>query len=340
MDHRLARLDWDSLKAVVAVGRLQSFRRAAEELGTSYQTVSRTIARLEDVLGFLIFHREPEGARLTNEGRRIWESILGAEQSVTDVLRVAELSGKESGQIHLAVTEGIGAFWLTPKIASYVLETPDVFVKMDAAMKSVDVMRFEADIAIQLQAPARPDLVVKVLGYLHLCFFASKDYIARHGTMDRFTDLARHYVVEQQTDQLGGYGLDELFGAGATQRMVKIRTNFSSAHYWAVTKGAGIGLLPSYARMIGGDVEYLPVPDWRMKVPIYMTAHRDITQSSRHRAFMDALTEWFSPNIYPWFREEFVSPDALERTRINVDMREYFQGFVARQGGRLPIRKV
>lgn len=331
MSHKLGNADWDTVRIFLAVSRSKSFRKASSEVGATAATVTRTIERLEDLLGFRLFYRDVDGVSLTTEGRRVIKSAEEVERTIYDLWRIAEgASGSQSGPIRLAVTEGLGTFWLMPPLAQYIEANKDVRVELQAAMKSVDVLRFEADISIQFQEPTNPDLIVRRLGNLFLTFFASEDYVRRNGMLRRFEDLTQHKVVEQETDQLNDYGLDDLFGPGSTDRMVRIKTNFSSAHYWAVAKGAGIGLLPNYARLIGGRVVYMPT-GWSMRVPIYMACHPEISKSARHRKFMNWLVERFSGDIYPWFSSQFIQPPELESGKFTVDLSEYFDGFVPTQ---------
>ncbi|MDP3522959.1 MAG: LysR family transcriptional regulator, partial [Hoeflea sp.] len=246
MEHQWRNADWNSIRVFLAVARLLSFRKAAEELGISVNTARRTISRLEDQLGYPLLFRESEGARLTDEGRRVVLAAREVENSVSDMWRVAALAEREaSGPIRLAITEGLGSFWLTPRIVDYINETGGQNrIELQCAMRSVDVLRMEADISVQLEKPNRPELKVKRLGYLHLKPFASTSYLEKFGRPKSVADMVNHRVVEQQTDQLRGYGLDRIFGPQIADRMVRMKTNFSSAHYWAIAKGAGIGLMP------------------------------------------------------------------------------------------------
>lgn len=329
MHHKLSNADWDSIRTFLAVKRSQSFRGASQELGSASATISRTIDRLEDILGFPLFTREADGVKLTAEGRRLVQAAEDVEKSVLDLWRSASVASQTmAGSIRLAVTEGLGTFWLMPPLASYIQENPKVHIELQAAMKSVDVLRFEADISIQFTEPTSKDLVVEQIGWLHLTWFASDNYVARRGLCTRYEDLPDHHIVEQETDQLKSYGLDNLFGPGSTDRMVRLKTNFSSAHYWAVAKGVGIGLLPNYSQLIGARVIYMPT-GWVYPVKIFMAAHPDIARSSRHRHFMDWIRRAFSADRYPWFGKDFIPPDELISLPLPHEMIEYFNGFVA-----------
>ncbi|WP_052161073.1 LysR family transcriptional regulator [Hoeflea sp. BAL378] len=331
MEHQWRNADWNSIRVFLAVARLYSFRKAAEELGISVNTARRTISRLEDQLGYPLLYRESEGARLTDEGRRVVLAARDVESSVSDMWRVAALAEREaSGPIRLAITEGLGSFWLTPRIVDYINETgAQNRIELQCAMRSVDVLRMEADISVQLEKPNRPELIVKRLGYLHLKPFASLSYLEKFGRPKTVADMVNHRVVEQQTDQLRGYELDKIFGPQIADRMVRMKTNFSSAHYWAIAKGAGIGLMPSYARAIGGDVEHIDL-GFDFRVDIWLATHPEVAKSARHRAFIDFLTDSFDERKFPWFGPDSLSPEEIEERFSRKDLQSYFEGFTAR----------
>lgn len=331
MEHQWRNADWNSIRVFLAVARLQSFRKAAEELGMSVNTVRRTISRLEDQLSYPLLYRESEGVRLTDEGRRVVLAARDVENSVSDMWRVAAMAERDAnGPIRLAITEGLGSFWLTPRIVEHMNDTgAQNRIELQCAMRSVDVLRMEADISVQLERPNRPELKVKRLGYLHLKPFASTAYLERFGRPKGVADMIRHRVVEQQTDQLSGYGLDKIFGAEIADRMVRMKTNFSSAHYWAVAKGAGIGLMPNYARAIGGDVEHVDL-GFDFRVEIWLATHPEVTKSARHRDFIAFLSDSFDDRKYPWFGPDTMTPEQIEQQFTRDDLRSYFEGFTAK----------
>lgn len=331
MEHQWRNADWNSIRVFLAVARLNSFRKAADELGMSVNTARRTISRLEDQLHYSLLFRESEGVRLTDEGRRVVLAARDVESSVSDMWRVAAMAERETnGPIRLAITEGLGSFWLTPLIVDHMnLTGAQNRIELQCAMRSVDVLRMEADISVQLERPNRPELVVKRLGYLHLLPFASSSYLEKFGRPKNVADMVNHRVVEQQTDQLRGYELDKIFGPQIADRMVRMKTNFSSAHYWAIAKGAGIGLMPNYARAIGGDVEHINL-GFDFRVEIWLATHSQVSKSARHRGFIDFLTESFDDRKYPWFGPKTMTPEEVETQFSREDLQSYFEGFTAR----------
>ncbi|MBO0662483.1 LysR family transcriptional regulator [Jiella sp. MQZ9-1] len=328
MEHPWRGVDWDSVRIFLLVDRHRSFRAASDALGIGVNTVRNAIGRLEDQLGYKLFYRDVGGVRLTAEGRRVISSAREVEQSMSDMWRVAQTSATtRAGPIYLAITEGLGSFWLTPRLTEFMESDDgrDVQINLQCAMRSVDVLRLEADISVQLTEPSAPELIKRRLGYLHTIPFASRSYLEKYGTPRTIADLINHRLVVQQTEQLQHIDFSAVFGIDLGERIVKLNTNFASAHYWAIAKGAGIGLLPNYAIAIGADVVPVDI-DLVFRVDIWMSLHPEVRKTARHRAFIDWLADSFSDRRFPWFGESFMPPSAITEHFSQSDLATYFRG--------------
>ena len=60
------------------------------------------------------------------------------------------------GEVKLGVTEGLGTFWLAPRLVEFQRAHPTLLVDLSCAMRSADVLRLEADAAVQLTKPTNP----------------------------------------------------------------------------------------------------------------------------------------------------------------------------------------
>jgi DNA-binding transcriptional LysR family regulator len=337
VEHPWRNVDWDSVRVLLAVAEAGSFRKAADELGIAINTARRIVLRLEDQVGFPLLYRVAEGVSLTPEGRRVIVDARDVEASVNNMWRIASAAASmASGPIRLAITEGLGTFWLIPRLVEF-LEGADSRVDLQCAMRSVDVMRLEADFSIQLVRPTNPELIVKRLGYLHLIPFGSREYLERYGRPTTAADLVNHRIVEQQTDQLSGYGLERVFGPELARRMVSLKTNFSSAHYWAVMKGGGLGLLPNYAPLIGGRVDHVDI-GLVFRPEIWLSTHPEMLKSPRHKAFHDWLIACFDNAEFPWFGERLMTPPEIGASFDRAKLANYFSGFVAPPLETPPVR--
>ena len=77
-----------------------------------------------------------------------------------------------------------------------------------------------------------------------------------------------------------------------------MKTNVSSANYWAVANGAGIGVLPTDACAFGGKIIPLEV-ELRWPYDIWLSYHPGSGRIPRVRHMIDWLVEAFNPTKFP-----------------------------------------
>jgi len=232
-----------------------------------------------------------------------------------------------SGEIRVAVTEGLGTFWLAPRLVEFQQSFPNILVNLHCAMRSADVSRHEADVAIHLSRPSALDVKVVRLGRMHMMFFASPKYLETQGAPRSLDEMRRHRLVLQIADEAAAKEAFESVFPGYAQRdLVVMKTNVSSANYWAVSNGAGIGVFPTYALALGGKMIPLDV-DLRWSFDIWLSYHPTSGRIPRVRRMIDWLIEAFNPAKYPWFRDELIHPRELKAVYMGAPLTHLFGGF-------------
>jgi DNA-binding transcriptional LysR family regulator len=309
---RKGAVDWESVHISLEVVRKGSFRAAAEHLGTSINVLRRRVDELERSLGVKLLTRHVDGVRVTSEGEKIFEAAKKMEAASYELIQAGEQTNVHlSGEVRLAVTEGLGTFWISPWLVEFQRANPNLLVDVHCAMKSADVLRLEADVAIQITRPTVPDLRMVKLGRLHFMLFASPSYIETFGKPKDLADLVNHRIVVQSDDNVQWRALyDRLFPGIPAGDLVALRTNVSSAHYWSIAKGGGIGVLPTYAQWIGAPLVPIDL-DVHEFMDIWLTYHPDAKNIPRVCRLIEWVTQCFSPEKYPWFRDEFIHPQKL-----------------------------
>jgi DNA-binding transcriptional LysR family regulator len=332
MEHALApetgMPDWQDLRLFLELDRRGSFRAAAGVVGLSINTLRRRIDDLEAQLGVTLLTRHAAGIRLTTEGEAILAATRAMEAAAFSVMRARDAaSASPAGEVRIAVTEGLGTFWLAPRLVEFQRANPRLVVDLRCTMDPADVGRLEADVAIQLVRPVNPDLKVVKLGRLHVMAFAAPSYLEIYGVPKSVEDAARHRIVLQVASQTVSMAEYDRHTPGMPQAgYVTLKTNVSSAHYWAVANGAGIGWLPTYAAAIGARL--VPIEGLvQVGLDIWLTYHPDAERIDRVRQAIDWIRGSFNPAHYPWFRDGFIHPRDLPASLKNGPMRELFAGF-------------
>jgi DNA-binding transcriptional LysR family regulator len=322
--------DWEAVRISFEVYRRGSFRAAAEHLHMSVNALRRRVDQLEKTLGVKLLTRHVDGVRITAEGEKVFAVASRMETASFDLLQARDQTNPNiSGEVRLAVTEGLGTFWIAPRLVEFQRANPNLLIDVNCAMKSADVLRLEADVAIQITRPTAPDLRLTKLGRLHLIPFASPNYLETFGRPKTVDDLVRHRILVQSDDNVQWRDLyDKLFPGISPTAIVALRTNVSSAHYWSIAKGAGIGLLPTYAQWIGAPIVPLDL-GIHETVDIWLTYHPDVKRIPRVSRLIEWTIQAFSPQKYPWFRDEFIHSNELKDVYRHEPLATMFTGSTA-----------
>lgn len=321
--------DWEAARIFLEVVRSGSFRAAATKLRQSINAVRRRIEELENALGMILITRHVDGVRITPEGEPIYQAALQMELASFHLLHARDRTDKEvRGEVRLAVTEGLGTFWLAPRLVEFQRANPKLMMSLNCAMKSADVLRMEADVAIQLEPPQASDLRVQKLGRMHLMLFAAQSYLDTYGIPQSVSELVNHRMVIQADDDVKWRKLyDQVFPGISPVGLVSLRSNVSSAHYWSIAKGAGIGMLPTYSQAIGAQLVPLHL-GLIQPIDIWLTYHPDAKRIPRIKRIIDWIVQSFDPHQFPWFRDEFIAPEKLADVYKGEPLANMFCGYM------------
>jgi len=151
----------DRLEVFEAAARNLSFTRAAAELHLTQSAVSRSIASLEERLGFAVFERRHRALLLTERGQALYASAVDALERLHD--SVAKLRASSTARtITVTTTLSLASLWLIPRLGGFTRAHPGVDVRIAATNEFVDMERAGIDVAIRYttdeRAPGAPKL--------------------------------------------------------------------------------------------------------------------------------------------------------------------------------------
>ncbi|HMH97484.1 MAG TPA: LysR family transcriptional regulator, partial [Bradyrhizobium sp.] len=246
---------WDDLKSFLVCAKHKSFRNAAEVLALTSTTLMRRIDRLEERIGCKLFLRDQSGLTLSEEGLAMIADVTEMERHAFNIFRRAHQSSNDpAGTVRVAVTEGPGNFWILPRLIDFQKTYRRITVDLRCAMEQADVARLESDIAIQLEPPTNPDLIVAKLGRLHIYPFVSEGYRKLYGTPASLDELKSHRIIKQNAPQVDDSAYARILGLTSLEGVVGIKTNSSVGVLYAVERGAGVGFLPTSSIALGASL--------------------------------------------------------------------------------------
>jgi DNA-binding transcriptional LysR family regulator len=328
MQHALAtgleHVSWDDIALLASIREFASLRQAARAFSVNASTLVRRVEKLEAALGTTILDRLPQGIQLNAAGLAVAEVAREMQRSFLRLQDVAQLDRSLEGRVKVAVTEGLGAFWLAPRLPAFAAANPKLLVEMEASMDLRNLLRNEADVAIQLKRPETPDVVASRLCHLHVHPFAALAYVEKHGLPSIDDRRARHRLVLQESEQLANAVIFDFLGRHRLEHEVAFVTNSSLAHLYAIEKGLGIGGLPTFAMAMGARLVPLDV-GFHHSTEVWLSYRPAMRKVRRVSLVIDWLRQVFDPKRYPWFAPDFLHPaEVLRIVNTAMERRDIF----------------
>ena len=288
----MSSMDWSILRDFIAVAETGGLSQAARRLRVSQPTLSRRIAALEEQLKAQLFQRTLRGLLLTDAGENVLAGTRRVEEEALAIERRADAAQEGlSGTVRLSVTESIGALWLPKRLAAFHAKYPGVCVEVLVDNRAANLVRREADIAIRLFRPDRPDLIARHVGEMVMGLYGAKDYLAKHGMPTTLIHLKSHFLV----------GFDENVGARnkAVQRLKRCFSPEKIAHrsssfigqLSATQAGVGLGVHDCVLADADATLQRVMPEDFDHRMEIWLVTHAYMRHSGRIRAVYDFLAD-------------------------------------------------
>lgn len=183
-----------AIRCFEAAARLQSFTRAAEELGMTQAAVSYQIRQLEDRVGGRLFLRGPRGVELTETGRRLAPAATEAFAALRAAF--ADLRGGLEGVLTVTSVPTLASNWLAPRLGSFQIAHPQIAVRLDVSSHMADFTRDEVDVGIRTGRGDWPGLIAEKLMSSDFAPMVSPKLIATSGPIRKPADLLRVPLID------------------------------------------------------------------------------------------------------------------------------------------------
>ena len=289
MDWNAIAFDWNRARAFLVTAEEGSLSAAARALGLAQPTLSRQVDALQQELGVVLFERFGRGLELTPAGASLLEHAQAMGKGAMALSIAAQGQSDEiAGPVTISASDAYAGLWLPPILQKLKLAEPGLSIRVLAENSASDLMRREADIAIRNFRPKEPELVAKRIAETGAAFYASNDFLARHGPILDERDWATANLIVPGEAKVVLPALQAM-GLQVDERSVAFECSSYLAMWEMVRQGLGVGILDTRL----GDLEPLvsrAAPDMEdLQFPIWLVAHRDILTNARLRLVFDFL---------------------------------------------------
>jgi len=279
------------LRAVIGA---QSFTRAATALGLSPSAVSRSVARLERRLGVRLLQRTTRCVRMTDDGRRFFESVaphLAAIEAV--IAELGEATGVVRGTLRVNVDPFLSRAVLAAHLPAFLDRHPHLSLQLLMRDSVGDLVADGFDLALRFSEPPAGSLVARKLLEVPVLTVAAPGYVERHGCPRHPDELANHLCI-QLYDPARDRPFEWEFRRGreilSCQPKSRLLVSDVGAMLSACRNGGGIVqvLALSGRHLVESGALMQLLPDWADEIfPLYAVFPTRRHQPAKVRLFID-----------------------------------------------------
>jgi DNA-binding transcriptional LysR family regulator len=285
-------MDWNLVRDFLAVARTGSLNRAAQKLGVNASTVGRRIEMLEKTLGLRLFQRSQTGYVLTDEGEGLIARAEMLEETGIAFERRAEASESVEGRVRLATAENLANFLVIPALPDFRAQHPKLTLEIVTDIRSVNLNRREADLALRLVRPTQGNVSVRRVGTMRSGLYGSVDYVRRRQVDSKARDGGR-FDGDEFISWSEHYG--DLPAAQWVDRVLQGRapalvTSSLYAQLVAARAGLGLAVLPCFMADAEPALQNVPSDADAIAQEFWLAVHTDLAGSARVRAVADFLS--------------------------------------------------
>lgn len=238
-----------SIRMFVRAAQAGNLSRAAEELGVSRSMVTKRIAELEDSLGVRLLNRTTRKVSLTEPGLAFRDRCL---QILSDLDEAETLVGRSRleprGTLRVAAPPSFGMFHLTPALADFAREQPQLEVELTLIDREPDLVEEGFDVAIRLGELEDSTLVAHRLARSRMVVCAAPSYLERHGRPTHPAELVNHNCLQLRYPplQFSHWAFDGPEGRVEVPVRGGFGSNIGDVLRLAAVHGMGLVLQPTY----------------------------------------------------------------------------------------------
>jgi len=282
-------MNWDDLRAFLAVAQLGSLRRAAEMLGVTQPTIARRLRALEADLGLALFDRARDGHQLTAAGAELLSEARAVE---TAALRVERRSHGLVEGLAEAVRVGAGE-WAAMLLARGLAELADgPRIELAVTGAAAPAAGRTPEILVRHGLPSAGDGVTRRVGSLGCAIYGAPGFADGRALPLAGGDVATlpwlGFVEEQEHYVTMRWLQEQMRGRPPVARLM--RTDLMIA---AATGGIGVAVLPCFLGDAEPGLVQLSAPIEALRADYWAIAHPDLSRNLSVRTVATWISDCF-----------------------------------------------
>lgn len=256
------------LRYFMAVGRLGSIRKAADELHVSASAIDRQILNAEAQFGMPLFERLPGGLRLTAAGEVLMAAGGRWQKSLSEVrAQIQDLLGLKQGHVDIAIIDALTKGVVPATINAVQRLYPGISVGIHVAGSDAvrtAITRGEVDFGICFEPQSLRDLTVRAFTEVAVGFVSRPGDPLAGQVSARFSASSGLPMIMPSAPLAVHQPVAVLEATSQLPIDRKASSNNIQAIISMVLQGVGTGLLTSLdvaSEVAAGELHFTPITD-------------------------------------------------------------------------------
>lgn len=166
-----------------------SFSAAAKNLGLTPSAASKSVSRLELLLGTKLLRRSTRTLSLTDEGEAFYDVLTPLLRAVEKSADVARPRSYASGHLRVGLPGDLGLQILKPVFSEFMEHHPAISLEISTTDRHVDVLRENFDVVFRVGGVKQNTLMSRTIANLDMVLVASPKLVERYGSISEIDDL-------------------------------------------------------------------------------------------------------------------------------------------------------
>lgn len=287
----------NSMMAFVSAVETGSFAAAAEAMGVSPQMVAKHVSYLEARMGTRLLNRTTRQQGLTGIGRTYYErcKVVLAELNWAESL-AEEARGVPRGRLRINAPVSFGTSILTPIVANYLREYPEVEIDLVLSDRFVDPIDEEFEAVFRIGPLDTTTFKAIEISPFVIIPCASPAYLGERAALVKPADLAQHECLSyahSPTRVVTEWNFIRDGSTFTTPIRSRLKVNNAAALIAAALAGFGIALVAKELaqELLSSGRLIRVLPEYEIKPrPIHIIVQTDRRPTPKLTSFLDFVT--------------------------------------------------
>ena len=231
-----------ALRTFDAAARHLSFRKAAEELSVTPSAISHHIAKLEDSLGTVLFHRQNRGLSLTDAGATYHARLRGAFDAIREA--TTNIQAHAIAEIlTLCIPPTLLTTWLIPRLSQFQNIAPEIELRLIDSLRVVDFSSEAIDAGIWYGYGDWPDVHIEHLFDEEMCAVCHPGILGKGKQLSGLKDVLQYPLIYTEKRLTNWNILFQKQGITSSSQCINLHFLHSIQAVEAACNGLGIALV-------------------------------------------------------------------------------------------------